>query len=224
MTENNQRGADGKEIALEARTASGAKLSSPSVARNRDVILDAFRKYMPNKGLMLEIGSGTGEHAAHICGALPGIEWQPSDIDEASRASIEAYGDDFKDGRMRLPMAIDVTQYGWWDTPDISAICGMVSINMIHIAPFAATEGLLRGAAALLQPGERLFLYGPFSRNSEMVESNQRFNEDLKRRDPAWGVRDLDDEIIPLATRHAFHLAAAEDVPANNMVVVLEKG
>ena len=223
MTENNQRGADGKELALEERTATGAKLSSPSVARNRDVILDAFRKHMPNRGLILEIGSGTGEHGAHICAALPEIAWKPSDIDEASRASIEAYGDDFEDGRLRLPMSIDVSQYGWWDTPDITDIKGMVSINMIHISPFVACEGLFRGAAALLQVSERLFLYGPFSRHGEMVESNQRFNEDLKRRDSAWGVRDLDDEIIPLATRHAFHLIAAEEVPANNMVVVFEK-
>ena len=125
---------------------------------------------------------------------------------------------------MRLPVPLDVTMHGWWDSEDIPQIDGLVSINMIHIAPFAACEGLFRGGEALLQVGERLFLYGPFSREGKMAESNQQFDADLKRRDPAWGVRDLDTDLCPLARQHAFHLIAAEDVPANNMIVVFERG
>ncbi|RFB04756.1 DUF938 domain-containing protein [Parvularcula marina] len=224
MTHEHHSGSNGKQIALEERMAHGAKLTSPSVARNRDVILEAFRKHMPTNGLILEIASGTGEHGAYLTKALPDLIWQPSDPDENSRVSITAYGEDISGGRLHLPFSIDVTEYGWWDSPDIGNIDGMVSINMTHITHFNATEGLFRGAAALLKPGERLFFYGPYSINGEMAESNRAFDADLKRRDPEWGVRDLEAQILPLAHNHAFHLIAAEHVPANNMVVVFEKG
>lgn len=224
MTEKNQRGPDGQEIALEARETDAGKLYSPSAARNKQIILDAFTAYMPNKGLILEVGSGTGEHGAHIAAGLPDIEWQPSDPDPRSRESITAWGEDIPDGRMRLPLDLNVITHGWWEDEGIGVIDGLVSINMIHISPFTATEGLFRGANALLTPGERLFFYGPFSRGGEMVDSNRQFNEDLKRRDPEWGVRDLDKEIRPLAANYTFHMADLEDVPANNMVVVFERG
>lgn len=224
MTENHPRNPDGTEIALEPREGESAKLTSPSAGRNKDVILDAFKRLMPQKGIILELASGTGQHGAHIVAALPDITWLPSDPDEGSRASIEAYGEDFEDGRLRLPFNINVQDYGWWDTPDIDNIDGIVCINLLHISPYEVTEGLFRGAAALLQAGERMFLYGPFSRKGEMAESNRAFDADLKRRDPEWGVKDLDEQIIPLASHHALHLVTAEDVAANNMVVVFEKG
>lgn len=224
MNAENHRDADGKEIALEPRHADGAKLASPSAARNKDIVLGAFQKYMPTSGMILEIAAGTGEHGAHIVKALPEITWLPADIDERSRESISAYGDEIEDGRLKFPVRLDVSAHNWWASEDIiGKVAGVVCINMIHITPFECAEGLFRGADAILKPGERLFLYGPFSRSGEMAESNRAFDADLKSRDPRWGVRDLDDEIIPLATKHAFHLAASEDVPANNMVVVFEK-
>lgn len=224
MTEDNRRGADGNEIALEADRQDGAKRHSPSVARNREPILAAFRKYMPQTGLFLEIASGTGEHGAYISSEMPEIEWLPSDPDEACRESIAAWGEDVPGGRMRLPLAINVMDYGWWDSEDITGVNGMVCINMLHITPIEAAQGLFRGAAGILAVGQRLFLYGPFSRKGEMVESNSRFDADLKRRNANWGVRDLEDEIVPLGSHHALHLVAVEEMPANNLVVVFEKG
>lgn len=225
MTTRNQRGADGKEIALEARENTGFKLTSPSVARNRDVILEAFERHIPLKGRILEIASGTGEHGAYITEAFSELCWQPSDPDEASRKSIMAWGDDIGRERFYPPLHLDVTTENWWQTEGLSKnFDGIICINMIHIAPFTAVEGLFRGACELLEKGGKLFFYGPFSRRGEMAESNHRFDADLKRRDTQWGVRDLDLEIQPLATRFVFNLVSEENVPANNMVVLFEKG
>lgn len=219
-----QTGADDREIALEARDAAGAKLFSPSVARNREAIVTAFAALMPAEGTILELGSGTGEHAAAIAGARPGLTWQPSDPDPASRASIFGHGAAVPEDRVRPPLDLDATAPGWWTAAGVpSSVDGVVSINMIHIAPFAAAEGLFEGAAALLPPRGRLFLYGPFSRRGAMAESNGRFDQDLKRRDPSWGVRDLDDRLQPLGARFALALGDVREMPANNLSVVFEK-
>lgn len=223
MTDN-QRNEDGREIALEPRLATGGKLYSPSAARNREGIVNAFRAMMPTSGRIVELGSGTGEHGAAIASALPDIIWQPSDPDSTSRESIAAHAADVPDGRMAGPIDLDATAPAWWQSVKSPEVAGIVSINMIHIAPYAAVEGLFEGAAALLPTGGRLFLYGPFSRRGEMVDSNRRFDADLKRRDPGWGVRDLDDQLQPLGARFALHLGDIREMAANNLSVVFEKG
>lgn len=208
-----------KEIALEERGREERRLFSPSAARNRDAIRDAFLKTMPHAGVILEIGSGTGEHAVHIAAAAPGLRWLPGDPDAASRASIAAWTEHLGLTNLAAPHAIDVTAPGWDQA--CSAVDGVISINMIHIAPFEAARSLVAGAARLLRPGGKLFLYGPFARNgAHTAPSNADFDASLKARDPRWGVRDLDLEIAPLADAAGLALETIIEMPANNLSVV----
>ncbi|MCI5044893.1 MAG: class I SAM-dependent methyltransferase [Aquisalinus sp.] len=225
MTESTyQKDESGKEIALETRASEADRLSSPSVARNRDAILEIFRQYMPDMGAFLEVGSGTGEHAAHIAGSLPELTWFPSDPDATSRASITAWAEHLDLANVHTPLDLDVTLDRWFEGRDIpKPLIGMMSVNMIHIAPFAAAEGLFAGAGALLQEDGRLFLYGPFLRNGKTASSNLAFDESLKSRDPRWGVRDLDREIMPLAEAANLTLHKVVEMPANNLSVIFRK-
>lgn len=209
----------GKEIALEERGREAQRLFSPSAARNRDAIRDAFLKTMPQAGVILEIGSGTGEHAVHIAGAARGLRWLPGDPDAASRASIAAWTEHLTLANVAAPHAIDVTAPGW--DQGLPPIDGAVSINMIHIAPVEAARGLIAGAARLLKPGGKLFLYGPYARNgAHTAPSNADFDASLKARNPGWGVRDLDLDIAPLAAASGLALETVIDMPANNLSVV----
>ncbi|MEM6650882.1 MAG: DUF938 domain-containing protein [Pseudomonadota bacterium] len=219
----NQRGEDGQEIALEPRAKAGTKLYSPSVARNKTPILEIFRQTMPEDAKVLEVASGTGEHGAYLTTHLPQLAWQPSDPDPVSRASFAAWAETIGGGRMAPPLNLSTMTGRWWGGEDLASVNAVVSINMIHIAPWAATEGLFRGAGALLSFGDRLFLYGPFKRRGQTADSNLRFDVDLKRRDPAWGVRDLDDHVQPLGARFAFYLKEVVEMPANNLCVIFEK-
>ncbi|MEQ8750526.1 MAG: DUF938 domain-containing protein [Amphiplicatus sp.] len=218
----NQKGADGREIALEAREIAGARLHPPSAARNRDPIRDIFLAHMPRKGVILEVGSGTGEHAVHIAAAIPEIRWLPGDPDSVSRASIAAWTDYLGLVNVDPPHTVDVAAAGW--EAAFPALDGVVSINMIHIAPFEAAKGLIAGAGSLLKPGGRLFLYGPFSRDgAHTAPSNEAFDASLKSRDARWGVRDLEQEIAPLAARSGLSLLKVADMPANNLSIIFEK-
>lgn len=211
-----------KEIALEARVNEEARLFSPSAARNRDAIRDAFLVHMPASGTMIEIGAGTGEHAVAIASAAPLLDWRPGDPDAASRASIAAWVAHLKIANIAPPHDADVTKADWSDA--FPRAVGVLSINMIHIAPFEAARGLFHGATRLLSAGGRLFLYGPFSRNGiHTAPSNEAFDASLKSRDGRWGVRDLDGDIIPLAEKTGFALVAVVAMPANNFSVIFEK-
>lgn len=206
-------------IALEERASEERRLFSPSAARNRDAIRDAFLTTMPHTGVILEIGSGTGEHAVHIAAAAPELRWLPGDPDAASRASIAAWTEHLRLTNVAAPHALDVTAPEW--DAGIERIDGAVSINMIHIAPFAAAQGFIAGAARLLRSGGKLFLYGPFARNgAHTAPSNAEFDASLKARNPDWGVRDLDREIEPLAFAAGFALETVIEMPANNLSVV----
>jgi len=212
-----------KETALEQRAAEGAKMYSPSAARNRDVIRDAFLRTMPQEGRILEIGGGTGEHAVHLAGALPKATWLTGDPDETARASIAAWIAGATIDNLQGPHAIDVTQRDW-DATLAAPYDGVVSLNMIHIAPFEAAEGLLAGAGRLLRAGGKLFLYGPFSRHGvHTAPSNEAFDASLKSRNPRWSVRDLDQEIAPLAQKNPLHLDQVVEMPANNFSVIFRK-
>ena len=212
-----------KEIALEDRASEGVKLCSPSAARNRDVIRDVLVKHMPNEGTILEVGAGTGEHAVHFAQSLPGATWLPGDPDPMSRASIAAWTVDKKLNNVAAPHAIDVCTEDW-ELGNQAPLSGVVSLNMIHIAPFPATEGLIAGAGRYLRKEGVFFLYGPFSRNGRhTAPSNEVFDQSLKSRDPSWGVRDLEGDIVPLASEAGLLLHAVESMPANNFSVIFMK-
>ncbi|MEM6625922.1 MAG: DUF938 domain-containing protein [Pseudomonadota bacterium] len=215
-------GEDGRVLALEARAASSSGgLQSPSVARNKDVLRDAFYALVPDARRVLEIASGTGEHAVHIAAARPDIRWTTSDPDPASRESIAAWIAARGEGRVEGPLSIDATAADWGVLGPFDAL---VAINMIHIAPIAACEGVFAGAAQLLRPAGRIFFYGPFSRNGvHSAPSNEEFDASLNRRDAAWGVRDLELDLGPIAAAQGFQLTDVRDMPANNLSVIFAR-
>jgi hypothetical protein len=211
-----------REIALEARLQREERLLSPSAARNRDAIRDAFLATMPAQGTIIEVGSGTGEHVVHLASAAAGLFFRPGDPDAASRASIAAWTAHLGLKNVATPHAVNVIDEGW--EKGFAAADGVVSINMIHIAPFEAARGLMCGVGRLLRDGGRLFLYGPFSRNGvHTAPSNADFDASLKSRDPRWGIRDLEKHVAPIAADAGLKLVNVIDMPANNFAVIFEK-
>ena len=174
-------------VALENRDRTGdGRHFSPTAARNRGPIREVLEKILPKSGTALEIGSGTGEHVICFAKALPCLLWQPSDPDPASRASIAAWIAAEGLANVRAPVAID-TRQAIWGVEDEAPFAAMVSLNMIHIAPWGSALGLLAGAGRLLRPDGILYLYGPFMRaGAHTAPSNAAFDADLKRRDPSW--------------------------------------
>ncbi len=159
-----------------------ARLSSPSVERNRDPILAALRPLLPLAGTVLEVASGSGEHIAHFAAAMPGLEFQPSDPSPEARASIEAWCGGLPNVRPALDL--DAARPDWPPLRADAVLC----VNMIHIAPWAAAQGLVEGAARVLPAGGLLALYGPFLRNgTHTAPSNAAFDADLRARNPALG-------------------------------------
>jgi cyclopropane fatty-acyl-phospholipid synthase-like methyltransferase len=175
---------------------------------------------MPAGARVLEVASGAGEHAMFLAAALPGVRWQPTDRDPEALASIAAWRDQAGLANLAPPLRLDAADLATWPAGPFDAV---VCINMIHIAPWAATEGLMTGAGQGLTPGGRLFLYGPFlEADVKTVPSNLAFDESLKARDPAWGLRDLA-EVSTLAQAQGLSLAERIAMPANNLVVVFDK-
>ena len=212
-----------RSIAVRDRCcAATAQQISPSAARNRGPIREVLTRVLPKKGLALEIGSGTGEHAVCFAKALPRLVWLPSDPDKDSRASIEAWIVTEQLANVRAPVAIDVRRETW-DVEDYAPFDAMISLNMIHIAPWAAAVGLLAGAGRLLSPDGVLFLYGPFMRGGvHTAASNAAFDADLKRRDKRWGVRDVD-ELVSEAAPYGIELREVVKMPANNLSLIFVK-
>ncbi len=191
-------------------------LTAPAVARNRDAILAVLREILPDSGTVLEIASGSGEHAVHVAAALPGLDWLPSDPEPAARRSIAAHALRAGLANIRPPLALDAAAAAW----PVARVDGIVCINMIHIAPWAATEGLMAGAGRVLSAGGVLFLYGPFREaDRPFAESNAAFDASLRARDPAWGVRDLD-AVAAEAARHGLSLVRRVAMPANNLSLI----
>jgi len=193
---------------------------APATARNRDAILAVLRRVAPATGTVLEVASGSGEHAAHFAAALPGLMFQPSDPDGVRRASIDAWCAGI--ANVRPALALDAAGDAWPAGPFDVVLC----CNMIHIAPWAAAEGLLAGAAKVLGLGQvlgqggALLLYGPFRRGgAHIAPSNAAFDADLRARDPAWGVRDLED-VDALARRAGLGGPEVVGMPANNLCVI----
>lgn len=206
-------------IHLENREKLGARLYSPTAARNKGPIGEVLAEYLPQDAKILEIASGTGEHAAHMCGVRPDIKWQPTDIDPESRSSQNAWRKDAP-GQMYPALSIDTTAPAWWG--GIEGVGVIYCANMIHIAPWEAALGLAKGAGELLPAGGVMALYGPFQEGPGTAESNLDFDANLKRRNPAWGVRDL------APVKHIFadaglSLSARHVMPAENRLLVFTK-
>ncbi|MEQ8602874.1 MAG: DUF938 domain-containing protein [Marivibrio sp.] len=203
---------------------------APATLRNRDALLPVLQAHLPASGRrggqVLEIASGTGEHAAFFAPRLaPELRWRPSDAEPEALASIDAHAAASEAPEKIAPaIALDVTADAW-PAEATEGTTAIFCANMIHIAPWAAAEGLLRGAGRLLPAGAPLLLYGPFKRDGRhTAESNEAFDESLRARDPSWGVRDLESEVLPLADARGLTLKAIEAMPANNLTVIFRKG
>ncbi|MDB5439551.1 MAG: hypothetical protein JWM33_1978 [Caulobacteraceae bacterium] len=191
--------------------------AAPSTARNRDPILAAIRPYLPPSGLVLEVAAGAGEHAVHFAAALPHLTWQPTDPDAAALASIEARRQAAGLPNLRPPLALNAAAPETWPVERAAA---MVNINMIHISPWGATVGLMTGAGRVLDRGGVLMLYGPYLEDDvETAPSNLAFDESLRSRNPAWGIRRLED-VKALAAEHGLPLEARIAMPANNLSLI----
>jgi len=198
------------------------RLDSPSAERNKEPIADVLARVLPAAGTVLEIASGSGQHVVHFARRLPHLAFQPSDPTQGARASIDLHVEDAGLSSVRPALHIDVIDTGWQSAIHV-AIAAVLCINMIHIAPFEATDGLLRGAAALLPTGAPLVLYGPFRFNGHFrAESNAAFDASLRARDPRWGIRDVDD-LKRIGEAAGFEVSEIVDMPANNHVMVLTR-
>ncbi len=189
------------------------RLHAPAAERNAEPILGVLRQLLPARGLVLEVASGTGQHCAHFAAALPGLRWQPTDLELEKQASIAAWCQGLDN--VAAPVRLDTTQQPWPVTEADAVWCA----NMIHIAPPEAGAGLLRGASELLEPGAPLILYGPFRVDGEhTAPSNEAFDQSLRSRDPRWGVRDLN-ALEQEARARGFVLEKAVEMPANNKLL-----
>ena len=195
------------------------RLYYPATQRNRDAILDVLRAVLPPAGLVLEIASGSGEHVMHFAQTLPHLSFQPTDPEPNALRSIAAWATKHGLGNIHPPLMLDAASEQWPVTKADAILC----INMIHIAPWPATLGLLCGAARILPAGAPLYLYGPYIQSDVVTApSNEAFDASLKVRNPEWGLRQLDD--VAMAARDAgFSAPTVTPMPANNLSVVFRK-
>jgi SAM-dependent methyltransferase len=197
-----------------------AKRTAAAADRNKEPIAEALAQVLPPAGLILEVASGTGQHAAFLAGRFPGCAFQPSDLDEGALASVAAWRAEAALPNLRPPIRLDAASEGW----PIAAADAVLCINMIHIAPWAACLGLLRGSARILPAGGPLVLYGPYAIDGDFTApSNVAFDQRLRAEDPAWGVRELRD-IERAAAAAGFALERMVPRPANNHLVVFRLG
>lgn len=200
-------------------SAGDPRLHAPATRRNREPIIEVLRRALPPTGLVLEVASGTGEHASAFADAMPELTWQPTDRDPAALASIRAHAEEAGPANLRAPLRLDCESAVW----PVARAAAVLCINMIHIAPWSACVGLVAGAARILEPAGVLYLYGPFRRGGgHTSESNRSFDADLRRRDPRWGVRDLGD-VSALAATYGLALLETVSMPANNLSVLFHR-
>jgi cyclopropane fatty-acyl-phospholipid synthase-like methyltransferase len=195
------------------------RLMSPSAQRNKEPIARALSQILPETGLVLEVGSGTGEHVVHFARVRPDITWQPSEVDADCLRSIAGWVAFEGVPNVRLALHLDVNDVRW----PIDAVDAIVSINMIHIAPWSATQALLRGASLALRESGLVCLYGPYQiRGKHTSESNRAFDAQLRAENIAWGVRDLND--VEAAARAVdLEFVRTFEMPANNLIVAFRK-
>jgi hypothetical protein len=195
------------------------KRSAPATERNREPIAAVLREVLPERGTVLEIASGTGEHGVYFAGLFPHLLWQPSDPDPEALESIRAWRGEAGLGNLLEPLRLDASA-GTWPVASADAI---LCVNMVHISPWPATEGLMRGAGRLLAAGAPLLLYGPYRRGGvATAPSNEAFDESLRARNPAWGLRKLE-AVEAEAARQGLRLERVVEMPANNLTVVFRR-
>ncbi len=217
-----------------------ARRHAPATSRNRDAILAVLRDVLPPTGLVLEIASGTGEHAAYFARSLPRLEWQPTDPDPDALASIDAWRVTEDLPNLRQPLALNAAAPDWPVERADAVVCinnhsnscdpqktaiydACVCINMVHISDWAATLGLFEGCAKMLKSGAPLVLYGPYMEDGiETAQSNLEFDQSLKQRNPAWGLRNVTD-VDEVAAAQGFERTNRYEMPANNLVLVYRK-
>ncbi len=196
-----------------------ARRAHPAATRNQAPLLEVLRRVFPREGLVLEVASGTGQHAAFFTTALPGLRWQTSEYDRDAFASIEAWRQASHPDRIRSPVRLDATAAVW----PVEQVDAMLCVNMLQVSPWAAALGLLAGAVRTLAPGAPLVIYSPMSRGGVHISpGNADFDVRLKARDPALGVRDAD-AIIDAAMAQGLGHDETIDMPANNTVLVFRR-
>ena len=196
-----------------------ARRFAPAVARNKAAITEALARHLPAPGLVLEIASGSGEHALHFAAHFPALMFQPTDPDAAALASIAAWREEAPLTNLLPPLMLDVMADVW----PVQKADALLCINMIHIAPWEATAALMRGAARILSPHGMLFLYGPFKQAGEhTAPSNAEFDASLRAQDARWGVRDLE-AVACAASAAGFAAPVIESMPANNLSVIFRR-
>jgi hypothetical protein len=201
----------------------GERHHSPATRRNREHILVVLQRVLPRAGVILEIASGSGEHAAWMGPRLPGVEWQPSDADPDKLDSIAMWSAEAADASIREPLLLDAATPRWPIDAIADRVGAIVCINLIHIVPWRTCESLLRGAGRELPVGGVLYLYGPFRRHDvRTAPSNEAFDESLRATDPSWGLRDLD-EVTALARENGLEPSEVLEMPANNLSVIFSR-
>ena len=199
--------------------AVGQRRSAPAATRNREPIADVLSEWLPASGLVLEIASGTGEHAVHFAERFPRLDWQPSDIHPDALSSIRAWRESAALRNLREPIVLDAASSDW----PIDEADAVLSINMVHISPWTSALGLVAGAARILPPGGALILYGPWLKDDiATAPSNVAFDRDLRSRDPEWGLRRVEDLAAAAASR-GFELEQTRAMPANNLMLLLRR-
>ncbi|QXQ07364.1 DUF938 domain-containing protein [Sphingosinicellaceae bacterium] len=196
-----------------------ARLTSPAVFRNRVPILGVLRNALPQRGTILEIASGSGEHITYLAGHMPHLDWQPSDPSPAARASIAAWTAHDRLANVRPPLDLDSSASPW----PVAEVEAILAINMVHISEWSATQGLMRESGRLLPSGGLLYLYGPFARAGvPLAPSNATFDEDLRQRHVGWGLRDLGD-VEAEASKSGLLVHGVIPMPANNLSLVFRR-
>jgi SAM-dependent methyltransferase len=200
-------------------SVTGGALTSPSVARNRDPILTVLRRLLPQTGAVLEIASGTGEHAVHFAGAFPHLQWQPTDYDKEVLSSIAAHRAASGLSNLLPPLLLDAAAPEW----PVKRADAVVAINMLQVSSWHVAQGLMAGAGRVLPPGGTLYLYGPFKENGAHTSpGNEAFDQNLRLRNPEWGVRDVE-EVADLARAHGLVLVERVLMPANNLSLIFRR-
>jgi hypothetical protein len=199
--------------------ADGARRSAPAALRNREPIAEVLGEWLPERGLVLEIASGTGEHAVHFAQRFPGLDWQPSDIHADALRSVDGWRSAAGATNIRPPVLLDAASPDW----PIARADAVLSINMVHISPWASALGLIEGAARLLPRGGPLILYGPWLKaDIPTAPSNLEFDANLKARDPEWGLRSVE-LFAAAADAKGLTLEQTRTMPANNLMLLFRR-
>jgi len=195
-----------------------ARRSAPAALRNREPIAQVLEDWLPETGLVLEIASGTGEHVVYFAERFASLDWQPSDVHRDAVASIHAWREEANRSNIREPLAIDAASRDW----PIDRADAILSINMVHVTPWASSLGLIEGGARILGSGAPLILYGPWLKQDVPTEpSNLAFDAELRQRNSEWGLRRIED--FAGAAQKSFELVETRSMPANNFMLLLRR-